>query len=104
MLVTEEIIKKVWEKGIIVTNNDPKYWRKDECGAWISRSQYGCQQSPFGWEINYIHPQTGPLGHDLPNLRPMQWQNNNRKQGDRTICVTRADGLNNNKITPLVLN
>jgi hypothetical protein len=98
MLCTEEIVQQVWEKGTVVTNNDPKYWRQDQCGAWISRSNYGCQQSPFGWEINYIRPQTEQYGQDLPNLRPMQWKNNICKQTDGIVCVIKAVNTENQEI------
>ncbi len=103
MLCTNEIVQKVWEKGIIITNNDPQYWRQDQCGAWISRANYGCQHSPFGWEINYIHPQMGSRGQDISNLRPMQWKNNIRKQGDDTVCVIQAMKTENRSISPVVL-
>jgi hypothetical protein len=98
MLCTEEIIQRVWEKGTVVTNNDPKYWRQDECGAWIARTKYGRQQSPFGWEINYIHPQGEQGGQDLPNLRPMQWKNNISKQVDDRVCVIKAVKMENQDI------
>jgi hypothetical protein len=99
MLCTEEIIQKVWEKGTVVTNNDPKCWRQDQCGAWICRSRYGCQNSPFGWEINFIRPQTEKGGQDLPNLRPMQWNNDIGKQVDDAVCMLKAVGQKNCSIT-----
>jgi hypothetical protein len=100
MLCTEEIIQKVWEKGIIIENNDPKYWRQDQCGAWISRSGYGRQKSQFDWEINYIHPQTEKGGQNLVNLRPMQWKNNNYRQDCKLVCVLKAVGVENCNIVP----
>jgi hypothetical protein len=103
MLCTEEIIQKVWEKGIVVMNNDPKYWRKDECGAWMLRSGYGRQESLFSWEINYINPQTQNGGQEIANLRPMQWKNNIHKQGDDTVCVIKAVGVENRDIPRSVI-
>jgi hypothetical protein len=101
MLCTVEVIQKVWEKGVVVSNNDPRYWRQDQCGAWISRSMYGRQASPFGWEINYIHPQSESGGQELTNLRPMQWENNIRKQSNDTVCVIKALKLENSRIPPV---
>ena len=100
MLCTQEIIQKVWDKGVVVANNDPKHWRQDQCGAWISRSRYGRQQSQFGWEINYIHSQTQKGGQELSNLRPMQWGNNFHKQDGDTVCVLKAEGKENGSIVP----
>jgi hypothetical protein len=99
MLCTEEIVQKVWEKGIVDGRNDPKYWRLDACGAWISRSEYGRQQSLFGWEINYIRAQTGIDGQRLSNLRPMQWKNNAHSQEGNMVCVLKAAGVRNCDIT-----
>jgi len=103
MLCTRELIQKVWEKGVVVPNSDKKNWRKDQCGAWISRSEFGRQRNLFGWEINYIRPQMQRDGQDLSNLRPMQWKNNIHKQGDNTICVLKAAGLENCNITPVAI-
>jgi hypothetical protein len=101
MLCTDEIIQQVWEKGIVVPNNDKNKLRQDQCGAWISRSAYGRQQSIYGWEINYIHPQARKDGQNIANLRPMQWKNNSHKQGDDTVCVLKAVGIENRNITPV---
>ncbi|HEX7475434.1 MAG TPA: hypothetical protein VF318_05655 [Dehalococcoidales bacterium] len=100
MLCTEEVIQEVWEKGVITTNNDPRIWRQDDCGAWIARSGYGRQESPFSWEINYIHSQTQKGGHHLSNLRPMQWQNNIHKQDGDLVCLFKAVGVKNCNIVP----
>jgi hypothetical protein len=102
MLCTEEIIQKVWEKGLIVGNNNPKIWRQDQCGAWITRSGYGRSSSPFCWEINYIHPQMQKGGQDLANLRPMQWENNIHKKDGDTVCILKAVGLKNCNIVPVL--
>ena len=92
MVFSEKMIQDVWEKGIVVLGNDPKKWRKDQCGAWISRSQYGNRDSQYGWEIDHI----SPGGEDiLSNLRPLQWQNNVAKSnGHFKVCVT-AEGNKN---------
>ena len=103
MLCTEELIQQVWEKGLVDANNDCKNWRKDHCGAWISRTEYGKQRSLFGWEINYVHAQTETDGQSLSNLRPMQWQNNARSQDGNMVCVLKATGVRNFDVTPVVM-
>jgi hypothetical protein len=88
----EATIQRVWEKGRVVPNNDPRFWRKDECGAWISISQYGNRGSQYGWEIDHIRPVANGGNDDLSNLRPLQWENNAAKQDGRLVCaITAAD-------------
>lgn len=103
MLCTEEIIQEVWEKGTVVTKNNPDIWRQDQCGAWIARSGYGRQDSPFCWEINYIHSQNQKGGQDISNLRPMQWENNIHKQDGNIVCVLKAVGVKNSNILPVAV-
>jgi hypothetical protein len=95
MSFTSDTIQKVWEKGTVVPNNDPNVWRKDECGAWIGRSEYGNRDSQYGWEIDHITPVSEGGGDDLSNLRPLQWQNNAEKQGGRLTCPVTASGTQN---------
>ena len=92
MSFSKKTIQDVWEKGTVVANNDPRRWRKDQCGAWISRSQYGNRDSQYGWEIDHI----SPGGEDnLSNLRPLQWQNNLDKSDGRLKGYITADGTKN---------
>lgn len=90
MAFTEDQIQKVWEKGTIVPSNDPNVYRKDMCGAWIARSQYGNRNSSYGWEIDHIKPQSQGGGDELSNLRPLQWENNMSKLDGRLSCVVTA--------------
>lgn len=92
MSYSDEIIQKVWEKARIVPNNDSNKWRKDECGAWIARDEYGNRNSQYGWEIDHI----SPGGSDsVSNLRPLQWQNNVDKRDGRLKCNITASGTRN---------
>ena len=95
MSFTEDAIQEVWEKGTVVPNNDPKVWRKDQCGAWIDRNQYGNRNSQYGWEIDHIKPESEGGGDELSNLRPLQWENNASKQGGRLTCPVTASGKDN---------
>ena len=92
MAFSEKVIQDVWEKGTIVANNDPQKWRKDQCGAWISRSKYGNRESQYGWEIDHISPGGGDY---LSNLRPLQWQNNVDKSDGRLKGYITAKGTEN---------
>ena len=85
-------IQQVWNKGQIVSNNDPNEWRKDECGAWIHRTDHGNRNSQYGWEVDHINPS----GNDsLSNLRPLQWENNANKSDGRLTCPITSSGVNN---------
>ena len=85
-------LQQVWNKGQIVSNNDPNEWRKDECGAWIHRTDHGNRNSQYGWEVDHINPS----GNDsLSNLRPLQWENNANKSAGRLTCPITSSGVNN---------
>jgi len=93
MSFNEEDIQAVWEKGRVVSNNDSNIWRKDECYAWIKRTEYGNRNSQYGWEIDHIDPDGGD---DLDNLRPLQWENNvATSDTEQLVCVVTAEGTRN---------
>ncbi|MGB3479728.1 MAG: HNH endonuclease [bacterium] len=94
MAWSTEIINKVWEKAKKVENQDPHKWCKDECGAWIGRSDYGNRNSQYGWEIDHISPDGGDV---LSNLRPLQWENNVDKGEGRLKCNVKASSNKNIK-------
>ncbi len=92
----ENIIQQVWNKGIIQNGYDSDIARKDACGAWMLRGQYGNTDSLFGWEIDHVLPKTKGGTDDLINLRPMQWQNN-RSKGDDYPSYTASVKSNGNE-------
>lgn len=98
MAYSEDVIQKVWEKGIVVPNNDSKVWRQDQCKAWIGREHYGNRQSQYGWEIDHIKPESEGGGDELSNLRPLQWENNVSKQAGRLVCVVTSSDTKNVRI------
>ena len=90
-------IKAVWNKGIIVPGYDPTKYRKDIAGAWISYVEYGNTNSNLGWEIDHIRPQSMNGSDLISNLQPLQWQNNRSKGDDYpscNFCVTSQDNKN----------
>ena len=91
MTVSEDLLQRVWEKGD-AAHFDPGIWRKDQCGAWISRIRYGDRNSDYGWEIDHINPDGGD---DPSNLRPLQWKNSLDKAAGRPTCPVTADGNRN---------
>jgi hypothetical protein len=95
MAFSEEIIQKVWEKGTAVPGFDSNLYRKDQCGAWITRKEYGNRNSIYGWEIDHITPVSQGGSDNLSNLRPLQWQNNMSKSNGRLVCVIVSSGNKN---------
>lgn len=73
-----ETINAVWAKATIVPGNDGANLRKDSCGAWIRRNEYG-QTTDNGWEIDHAKPVALGGGDELANLQPLQWSNNRHK-------------------------
>jgi hypothetical protein len=69
------MIERVWNRGLptITLDSDPEIWRKDHCGAWIKRAEFG-KHSQFGWEIG---------GARIP----VHWQNH-ASQNERICDVT----------------
>lgn len=76
-----EIIEFVWNKARKVEGFDPALIRKDSCGAWILRNEYGNTESIYGWEIDHIYPLSRGGDDNPQNLRALQWSNN-RSKGD----------------------
>lgn len=76
---SEAIIQSVWNKGKIVPGYDPNLVRKDDCGAFIKRSEYGNTNSKHGWEIDHIKPKSKGGSDSYSNLQPLQWENNRHK-------------------------
>lgn len=92
---SDELIQTIWEKGLVQEGFDPNVARKDACGAWILRNQYGNTDSNFGWEIDHVYPRA--LGGTTveENLRSMQWQNNRSKGDDYPSYMASMRAVNN---------
>ncbi len=81
-MFTNEIIEQVWNHSLKEEGYDFNIVRKDACGAWIIRNQYGNRDSIYGWEIDHIYPESLGGQDDIENLRAMQWENKVSKGDD----------------------
>ena len=67
---------EVWRKGKPIRGRDPRQVRRDAKGNTIKYSEYGNRDSEFGWEIDHIRRVARGGTDRLPNLRPLQWEEN----------------------------
>jgi hypothetical protein len=88
MELSGELIQRIWEKARGMTELSSELWRKDECGAWIKRDQYGHTHSEFGWKVENVSP-GGP--EVLENLRPFHHANGYDRAGRHEKCHVTAD-------------
>ena len=94
---SEAQIHDSWEMGVLVEGYDKNNYRKDFAGAWMQRSQYG-KQGPLGWSIDHKYPKSKGGGENIDNLRPLQWENNNKKADDYPTFKTSKTSEGNNNI------
>ena len=93
MTYAEDVILKVWQKGQIDEYNIPNNFRKDNCGAWIERTEYENANSPFGWYIDKINRDSS--SEDIANLYPVHSKNNVRNQDGTINCKVTSLGITN---------
>ena len=98
MSFSEHMIQQVWNKGTAVRSIDASTWRKDNCGAWMRRTDHGDRRSQYGWEIDHIVPLSRGGTNHISNLRPLQWTNNAHKQSGSLGCAVTANGKRNTPI------
>lgn len=79
---SQSTINAVWRKGNPVAGYDSAKYRKDRCGAWIERAEYGNTGAKRGWEVDHMQPVSQGGSDDLANLQPLQWENNRLKGDD----------------------
>ena len=90
MVLTDQLIRDIWNKGIVDDKYPSDVVRKDACGAFIMFDKFGDRGSLFGWEIDHIYPASelqdigvsSDLIDDIRNLRPLNWRNNVSKGGN----------------------
>lgn len=103
----QEIIQLVWQKARIVPGYDPTQFRKDACGAWITRDKYGDTTNNFGWVIDHICPRSVLEQHNVPetaindiiNLQPLQWANDASKGETYPIFFASRYGVEQDNIS-----
>jgi len=97
--LSSDIIWRVWSRGEIFAGNDPVFWRRDICGAWIFRSHYNRKDSEYGWVIDRINPTLGGDADTISNLQPVHWENTVHGADGTTECRITSSGVHNDKPT-----
>ena len=100
MRFPEDIVWQVWSAAYVTTITDALHWRKDECGAWIKRTDYNNEKSEYGWVIDHIVPESQGGTDDIANLRPLQWENVARKKDGSLECPVTSTGAENTRQKP----
>lgn len=88
MKLRENMVQQVWDKGRATPDRDPTEWRKDECGAWMHRPEYGNERSEFGWKIENVTPGGAD---EIDNLRPFHHDNGFDRPAGKARCHVTAD-------------
>src|SRR5512147_2673298 len=83
---SEAQVELVWQHVVGGLGNSR--YKKDPCGATISRDEYG-KHSEYGWEIDHIIPISLGGGDNLKNLQALHWENNRAKGDDYPKWVCR---------------
>lgn len=109
MIITEELKRNVWNKGIICERYPSDKIRTDACGAFMLYDKFGDRDSIFGWEIDHIIPKSFLGGNvdeeradNIINLRPLNWKNNASKSDNYpfySASLTASDDLTTNVTT-----
>lgn len=96
-MFSSEIIELVWNKAQKIEGYDSALIRKDSCGAWILRHEYGNTESNYGWEIDHTYPLSKGGDNNALNLRALQWANNRSKGDDYPVysSAVQAEGTLN---------
>ncbi len=66
----------VWTKGHTIQGLDPRFVLMDDFGFTMHRHEYGNRSSPFGWEVDHIHPKSMGGLNVFHNLRPLNCRKN----------------------------
>ncbi|MBI3233185.1 MAG: hypothetical protein HYZ42_03975 [Bacteroidetes bacterium] len=85
---------------------DAAKFRKDLAGAILAFDDYG-KESNFGWEVDFIYPESKGGTDDSLNLRPIHWKNKKEKAEnypDYRTAITSDNRKNIEKVQAFTVN
>jgi hypothetical protein len=83
----DSVVDDVWNQATATADRDPRQWRRDQCGAWLYRDDYGSSQSEFGWWIADLS-ESG--SREMPDLRAFHHRNGFDVTNGVALCHMRA--------------
>lgn len=86
---SDEIVDRIWRKGLTLDGWNPDEYRLDAAGAMMVKSHRGTD-SDYDWEIDHVLPKDKMKDLEIPekdwdneaNLRPFNAKNNSKKDTD----------------------
>ena len=79
-MTKKSLVDRVWDKAKKIRGENPNFVRKDPYGNRIRKSHFG-RDTPEGWEVDHIKPQSKGGSDHIRNLQAMQTAKN-RELGD----------------------
>lgn len=92
---SEEIVDIIWNKAKIINGVNPDRFRRDDCGALISRLSYE-EKSEFGWQI--FRSEFNKRNMQIKNARAtaLHWKNFDHRVNGKKKCHLLAQPIFSN--------
>jgi hypothetical protein len=83
MQYDDAVVDDVWNQASAMADRDPRQWRRDSCGAWLYRDDYGSADSEFGW---WIADLSDAGSGEIPDLKAFHHRNGFDVTNGAALC------------------
>ncbi|MBK6483482.1 MAG: hypothetical protein KBF32_01835 [Chitinophagales bacterium] len=66
-----KLSEEVWQKATLAPDLDPEYFRLDEEGSLIKKTDFNNESSIYGWCFFHLRPIWDGGNDDIRNLKPL---------------------------------